>query len=812
MNTTKFIGEHLLPGQIGYFLTILSLVAALLATYAFAKAFFSKELSVQAQWNRLAKIAFYIEAISVFSCFIILFYIISNHLFEYKYAYMHSDKNLPYQYLLSCFWEGQEGSFLLWSFWHSVLGLLVLARLKRWNNNINGVMMVLNFVQFVLATMVVGLFIFDAKLGSSPFLLLREEMNWPILARPDYLHLIKDGTGLNTLLQNYWMVIHPPILFLGFASTTIPFAFAVVGLIKKEHDWMDLCLPWASFSAGILGLGIMMGAAWAYESLTFGGYWAWDPVENASLVPWLTLVSAIHACIIYRKTGGSLKTTYFFFGISFLLVLYSTFLTRSGILGDTSVHAFTDLGMNTQLLFFLLIFVLPYFVLFIVRMKDMKAPQKEDEIKSREFWMLVGSLILFLSAVVIISITSIPVFNKLFGTKIAPPEDAAFAHNQVQVFVAIIIGLLTAVGQYLKFKGTTGDYFKEKIKLPLLITIVVTAVVYFFVGVKFTEKGIGFTGAIYVALFASIFTVVANLFYFFSVQKGKLKSAGASIGHVGFGLVLVGILISSSNKTVLSWNTTGISPLRMESKKSPAGNPKENVTLFEGIATDMGKYMVTYVQDSFDILDKRFFVLKFKEKKTEEEFFLYPDVLKNNKGMEGFSANPSSKHYWNKDIFVYVTSFQDHAKEDTSSFLPHQMAIGDSIFYSNGYVKLDKVLVNPNTNRPAGSNELVLQLSVTSKEGLKYQASPSIVLEGMSLQANYDTVKAQNLVLSFNKVVDQQKGILEIGLKESASLTNLITLKAYEFPFINILWIGVIVMVLGFGLAAMNRVKKFKAK
>jgi len=812
MNTTKFIGEHLLPGQIGYFLTILSLVAALLATFAFAKAFFSKELSVQAQWNKLAKIAFYIEALCIFSCFIVLFYIISNHLFEYKYAYMHSDKNLPYQYLLSCFWEGQEGSFLLWSFWHCVLGLLVLARLKRWNNNINGVMMVLNFVQFVLATMVVGLFIFDAKLGSSPFLLLREEMSWPILSRPDYLHLIKDGTGLNTLLQNYWMVIHPPILFLGFASTTIPFAFAVTGLIKKEHDWMDHCLPWATFSAGILGLGIMMGAAWAYESLTFGGYWAWDPVENASLVPWMTLVSAIHACIIYRKTGGSLKTTYFFFGISFLLVLYSTFLTRSGILGDTSVHAFTDLGMNTQLLVFLLIFVLPYFALFMVRMKDMKAPQKEDEIKSREFWMLVGSLILFLSAVVIISITSIPVFNKLFGTKIAPPEDAAFAHNQVQVFVAIIIGLLTAVGQYLKFKGTTGDYFKEKIKLPLLITIVVTAVVYFFVGVKFTEKGIGFTGAIYVALFASIFTVVANLFYFFSVQKGKLKSAGASIGHVGFGLVLVGILISSSNKAILSWNTTGISPLRMESKKSPAGNPKENITLFEGIATDMGKYMVTYVQDSFDLLDKRFFVLKFKEKKTEEEFFLYPDVLKNNKGMEGFSANPSSKHYWNKDIFVYVTSFQDHSTEDTSSFLPHQLAIGDSIFYSNGYVKLDKVLVNPNTNRPAGSNELVLQLSVTSKEGLKYQASPSIILEGMSLQANFDTVKAQNLVLSFNKVVDQQKGLLEIGMKESASLTNLITLKAYEFPFINILWIGVIVMVFGFGLATFNRVKKFKGK
>ncbi len=812
MNTTKFIGEQLLPGQIGYFLTILTLVASLLATFAFAKAFFSKELSVQSQWHKLAKIAFYIEAIAVFSCFIVLFYIIKNHLFEYKYAYMHSDKNLPYQYLLSCFWEGQEGSFLLWSFWHCVLGLLVLARLKKWNNNINGVMMVLNFVQFCLATMVVGLFIFDSKLGSSPFLLLREEMNWPILSRPDYLHLIKDGTGLNTLLQNYWMVIHPPILFLGFASTTIPFGFAVVGLIKKEHDWMDRCLPWATFSAGILGLGIMMGAAWAYESLTFGGYWAWDPVENASLVPWLTLVSAIHACIIYRKTGSSLKTTYLFFGISFLLVLYSTFLTRSGILGDTSVHAFTDLGMNAQLLGFLLIFVIPYFVLFIARFKSMAAPQKEDEIKSREFWMLVGSLILFLSAVVIIAITSIPVFNKIFGTKMAPPEDAAFAHNQVQVFVAIIIGLLTAIGQFLKFKGTTGDYIKQKITLPLLISLALSTVVYIFVGVKYDEKGIGFTGAIYVALFASIFTVVANLFYFISIQKGKLKSAGASIGHIGFGMVLVGILISSSNKTVLSWNTTGISPLRMESKKNPAGNPKENITLFEGIATDMGKYMVTYIRDTFDILDKRFFELKFKEKSTNQEFLLYPDVLKNNKGMEGFSANPSSKHYWNKDIFVYATSFQEHAKEDTSRFVPHQMAIGDSIFYSNGYVKLDKVLINPNANRPAGSNELILQMSVTSKEGLKYQANPGIILQGMSLQNNYDTVKAQNMVLSFNKVVDQKKGILEVGVKESAALTNLITLKVYEFPFINVLWIGVIVMVFGFGLATVNRVKKLRAK
>ena len=442
----------------------------------------------------------------------------------------------------------------------------------------------------------------------------------------------------------------------------------------------------------------------------------------------------------------------------------------------------------------------------------MAEPQKEEAIDSREFWMLIGSLILFLSAIVIISITSIPVFNKIFGTKIAPPEDAAFAHNQVQVFVAIIIGLLTATGQYLKYKGTTKAFLIQKLKMPLLVTIVITAVVYIFVGVAFKEKGIGFEGAIYVAMFAAIYTIVANIFFWMTMQKAKLKSAGSSIGHIGFGMVLLGILISSSNKTVLSWNTTGISPLKEDNaKNNPTGNPRENITLFEGVETDMGKYMVTYQRDTLDGLDKRFFELNFKEKKSNHSFLLYPDVLKNNK-MEGFSANPSSKHYWNKDIFVYVTSFQDHSEEDTISFKPHQIAIGDSIFYSNGTIKLDNVLINPNPKAASGTNELVLQMTVTSKEGLKYEAKPGILLEGMTLNQELDTVKAQNLVLSFNKVVDQKKGILEIGVKESAALTNLITLKVYEFPFINILWLGIVVMTLGFMMSSYARLKKLKSK
>src|SRR5258705_4419965 len=175
------------------------------------------------------------------------------------------------------------------------------------------------------------------------------------------------------------------------------------------------------------------------------------------------MISGIHTLLIYKHSGHSLRATHIFFIISFGLVLYSTFLTRSGILGDSSVHAFTDLGMNFQLLAFLLVFLLPSLAFFIIRYAAIPTVQKEESGSSREFWMFIGSLVFFLSAMVIISKTSLPVFNKIFAVKKAPPEDPEFAYNSIQVYVAVIIGLLTAIGQYLKYKGTPAKVFWNKI-------------------------------------------------------------------------------------------------------------------------------------------------------------------------------------------------------------------------------------------------------------------------------------------------------------------------------------------------------------
>jgi cytochrome c-type biogenesis protein CcmF len=643
-------------------------------------------------------------------------------------------------------------------------------------------------------------------------------MDWPILSRPDYLTLIKDGTGLNTLLQNYWMVIHPPILFLGFASTIVPFGYAMAGFMRKSHDWLKSAIPWASFSAAILGLGIMMGAAWAYESLSFGGYWAWDPVENASLVPWLTLVAGLHTNMIAKSTGYSLRPTYFFYIVSFLLILYSTFLTRSGILGDTSVHAFTDLGMNTQLLVFLLIFVIPAFTIFVIRYKSIPSIAKEEATSSREFWMFIGSLVLFLAGMVIIAKTSTPVANKLFGTNIAPPEDPEFAHNQIQIFVAIVLGLLTAGTQFLKYKYTDTKQYVKNIAWPILAAAVISLLIAFFGDVNYTKKGPVFLFAIHLAIFTAVYAVTGNLSYIWLVLKGKLKAAGASVAHVGFGMILVGILISSAKKTVLSWNTTGITPLAQAApgEKNPAGNPAENLTLFKGVETDMGKFMVNYKRDTLNEADrKKYYEITFKAKDGSESFNLYPDVIKNNKGMEGFAANPASKHYWYKDIFVYITSFQQNDASDTTRFVDKDIKVGDTIFYSNGLMVLKSVSINPASKKDLllpGETALFLDVDVTARDGRKYAAMPGIAIDNSSIRQISDTVVAQSLVLQFNKVIDQDKGILQIGVKESGSITDLITLKVYEFPMINILWLGVIVMVIGFVMSIIQRYKTLKNK
>jgi cytochrome c-type biogenesis protein CcmF len=843
-----YIGEQLLPGQLGHFLVILSFVASLIATISYFIAGRAPGHVEAAHWKRMGRISFFIDVVSVLGIFIILYSLIADHRFEYQYVYKNSGKDLEPKYILSAVWSASEGSFILWAISHAILGVIVVFTAKKWEAP---VMTILSFAQVCLATMMLGIYFFGTKIGASPFALFREQMpDLPAFQVADYALKIQDGNGLNMLLQNYWMVIHPPVLFLGFASTIIPFGFAMGGLITKNYgDWVRPALPWALFSACVLGVGIMMGGAWAYESLSFGGYWAWDPVENASLVPWLTLIAGIHTLLIYKHTGRSLQTSFFLIAITFILILYSTFLTRSGILGETSVHSFADLGMNSQLYLFLYVFfwlpallslkdfqkklvwagvaiaalllmgyVHPAFaiispiaalVLFLVNMnKIVPAIQKEESASSREFWMFIGSLVILISAVIITAQTSIPVYNKIFNSSIAPSQDIEFSYNRIQIFIAIIIGLLTATGQYLKYKETSSQYFMKKIGWPFLFSAVAAGLILYFGNINYDKYGIGYLSFIWIAVACSVFALIANLAYIWIGIKGNLKLSGPSVAHLGFAMMLLGILISSSKKEILSYNTSGISVNFGEQSKEKTG---ENMTLLKGVKMDMGKYHVLYEGDSsHPKKSQKYFKIHFTDKKTKEEFTLKPNAFIDYKGNEGLSANPDARHYWNYDVFAYITALADPSKnKDTSSFEIKTMKIGDSVFLSRKLIVLDTV-----QSRDSLPEELF------GKDGKLYEARFSVYDPGQqnSLQFSIpklaiakgnqisiaDTLSNGSLILRLDKFDGKQA---EVGVKEPATVQEFLTLKVYKFPFINLLWLGTILMATGFLISMVRRIQ-----
>ena len=640
-----YLNEHTFAGQLGHGLALVSFISAVFAGVCYLL----HTLKGEDGWRSLGRLFFRLHTASVLGIIVTLFVMLFNHWFEFDYVWKHSNSAMPLQYIASCFWEGQEGSFLLFTFWNVVLGNILIWRAKEWEGP---VLAVFALTQVFLASMLLGVYIGDVRIGSSPFLLIRElpeNMGMPWTKVPDYLSKIeqfKDGRGLNPLLQNYWMVIHPPTLFLGFAATLVPFAYAVAGLWKNRlKDWMTPALPWTFFGIMVLGTGVLMGGAWAYEALSFGGFWAWDPVENGSLVPWIVLVGTGHLMLINKRKETSLFTTLLLAMGTWLLVLYSTFLTRSGVLGDTSVHSFTGEGMLPGLLVLILTFVtlstvmlnrdmqlrLYYLVLGIGLLVAGYAMDKlptaivifglltlamtlvayftrtefkdtaEEDGTSREFWLFIGSLVLLLSAVQITWTTSIPVYNLLLETlgdsvKRAPPVEPIPHYNKWQIPFAFIVSLLVGVGQYLRYKNTEMRRFWRELALSIIGAAIITGLFVRLLGFQWNEA------TLIALIFATSFAALANSVYLFKVLKGSLKNAGPSVAHIGFALVLLGATISTSRQEPISRNVKG--PLL--SSLSNDFNDNEEMLLYKGDTVPIGEHFVTYTNSRKDGVNLHF--------------------------------------------------------------------------------------------------------------------------------------------------------------------------------------------------------------
>ena len=832
-------------GSIGHISVIISFVAALVSTFAYWQATRPAILNNKQdtdQWLRFARGAFYTHTAAILLICGSLLSIIFNHYFEYHYAWDNSSMSLPLGYAISCFWQDQEGSFLLWMFWNVVLGVLLINTTLRKARNASieaPTMTIFALVQLFLSSMILGVVIWgDFKIGSSPFLTLQESMpNIPIWkTNPNFVP--KDGNGLNPLLQNYWMVIHPPTLFLGFGMTLVPFAFCLAGLWKKQYtEWIKPALPWTLAAAVILGVGIMMGGIWAYETLNFGGYWNWDPVENAVYVPWLVLVGSFHTMLLARKSSTALKYTIILVIAQFVLIVYSTFLARSGILGNASVHSFTDLGLSGQLLIYLLTFIVFSVVLAVIRWKNL--PQDEAEIStySREFWVFSGVLMLCLAAFQVIVTTSIPVYNKIaeiFGGKLnmALPANQIAHFTQFQLWFFVAITALSGVAQFFWWKRIQKDSL-TKLLNPLIFSLLASALIITFAKVNDWKY--------IILLTAAMFSISANGTILLDILKGKFKVAGGAITHIGVAIMLIGIMFSSGYSKVVSLNFSGAKIFTNESDN------KENALLWLNRPTDLNEFSFTYkgqfvdvrnvpgyiekkyilpvpgsnykgiagadVVDGDKIFYKRGDTLEFEGEntyyqieytdKSGKKFNMYPRTQNNEK--MGRVDSPDIKKFWNKDIYAFVSG-PPVAEDERDWSKPEEfsVAVGDTFFVNDYVAILENVegvkevdgmaLAAGDAAARASVRVLDRDVSVTMK--------PVFAIRNREIWSKPEVNNQMGLRLQLTKI-DPVSG--KFSFSASKGQREFLVMKATEKPHINLLWLGFAMITVGISLAAVRR-------
>ena len=789
-----------MAGIVGHLLILTAFVCSLLCVFAFYQA------AQQPDGNaffRLGKVLWGGMTLCLFGAWALLIVLIATHQFQYNYVWAHSSRDLPFHFLFSASWEGQEGSFLLWIIMNCLMG----GALIRWADPAYKapLMTVVAFCQVFLLTMISGIRLGSLEIGAAPFATLAEaNPDAPIFAaNPDFVPA--DGTGLNDLLQNYWMVIHPPMLFVGFTTMIAPFAFAVVALWKRRYtQWVRPALPWTLVSVMCLGVGIAMGGYWAYETLNFGGYWAWDPVENSSLVPWLVGIAAVHLMLIQRKGGIGHKAALFLSILAYILVVYSTFLTRSGVLGDASVHAFVDLGLYNQLLIWILIMGLLGFGLFVWRYRELPAAKQEAHVLSREFLVFSGAVLLTVVATVVILGTSAPIFGKLFYNN--PATVPIDFYNEWTLPLTVGILFLAGLGQLFWWTRMSLQKVNRVLVLPVVLATLSSALVLVFTpfasetvleGQNFWHRH-GYGIQLTLLLFVSFFALYGNIAVLWRVGRGNLRLAGGALAHVGLGIMVLGIIASTGFSRPIS--------------DAPPGSERNNFIVEQGQPVRVAGYEVRYIGTEPGERGHTRFVLDFTDP-AGHSFRLKPVTYESNTGQ--WIQHPDLKPYFEKDIFVAVTprAMLDNNTSEVSLRRGQSTLIGDGAYRVTftGFetrVNLPSVLSMDEVSRTEIAVGAELQV-LDMRTGLTDVIMPLYVIRK---DRSVNPIPAElGEVGYYFTGMNVDTGEITLSL-DGASTADYVVVQAQEKPAISLVWIGLILLSGGFLLSAARRVVDLRSR
>jgi cytochrome c-type biogenesis protein CcmF len=763
-----------------------------------------------------------------------------THQFQYYYVWNYTSLDLEARYLFSAFYGGQEGSFMLWTLFGALVGLGLI----RWTRKPYKapVMFVMALTQMFLLSMIVGWDFGFGTLGASPFRTIAQEMpNAPFIqANPNFTPA--DGSGLNDLLKSPWMMIHPPIIFLGFSMMTVPFAFAIASLwTKTYHDWIRPALPWTLAANLSLLTAIFLGGYWAYVTLSFGGYWAWDPVENASLVPWLIGTAGIHAMIIQRHSKRAHKASLFFAILAYISIIYQTFLTRSGVLADQSVHSFVDLGLYNQLLAFILTVTILGIGFYLYRYKELPRPDSDSKFLSREFMTFAGAMLLFILGFVIIIGTSSPIIGRLFVENPTPP-DIQF-YNNWSMPIVMIMGVATVIGQYLFWQKHTWETLSGAMVMPLVVTSVATILTII----------LGEVRNLYymVYIFTAWFTIIGNSFVIFSLIRKNPKLIGGSLTHVGFGALLIGIIASSVYTEPLLDQQTANYNKRVEAGDvfdEEGFEVSQGVEMFE-LELNSPKlindtYMVTY--EGYDLGDsprpgQQSYKLRFEPIDGGEPFFLdpvvYPMLTSSGPNSIQWSVDPDVRTGWMSDIYIYVAGSKyvekrneevEEASESTMMPVADQAADSSDVktielskgeiatsgpfsFRFIDFSPASEEAVPENTqigirslvrvtHEPSGTAYDVEPLfAVYTENEQSYTYSPALPIDRWDFEVMFTRINPETDSIELSVV----------GLDEDFQ-EDWVLVVAEKKPYVSVVWMGTFLLMFGFSISIMRHWKREK--
>ncbi len=715
-----------------------------------------------------ARSSFSIAVVGVVAASVMLLLYILQHRFEYNYISSYSSRDLPTSLLVTTFWAGQEGSFLLWALFAALIGFFLhfFAKRKGMESEVMSVYsLLLAFLLFLIAF-------------RSPF-----QYIWNVASDIPKGYIPQEGKGLNPLLQNFWMIIHPPVLFLGFASLAIPFVLAVAALWQKKYtEWMQVALPWVLFSALSLGAGLILGGYWAYGVLGWGGWWGWDPVENSSLIPWIVAVILVHTMLIQMLTGKLVRTNFILAILAYSLVIYSTFLTRSGVLANASVHSFMDPGMlaYTFLVVWLGAVVLGGFGMVFLRRKELNIPTPLSPWLTRESLLSIATVVMGVCAVIILFGTSKP----LFSTSTVEPS----FYDRTNFPLAVLMTLLLGLSLRTKWNIEDRKSFLKRLLIPGVLAIAALALL--------VVEGLHDVHAASLVL-TSLFAFFVSLDQGYRAAKEQPRFIGGALSHMGLALLLLGIIGSGRYG-------------QKQSVSLPLNQPK---LVFGDTLTFLGTSQTEDGKTNFNVQVTR----------NNKQLLLQPVMFESSYN-NSLMRNPDYLSSFMKDYYIEPVSLEEGTATEAENVL--MLPKGEMVSYGPIQITFKQFdLASHDKGGMMGSDgtmSIGVVLEIATAKGIQTLV-PTTVFNAKGTPTR-NTAYLKNSPIGFQllgmnvattKDAKSTVHVKVVGLGSmahgAAPKPDILIAEVSVKPFISLVWIAALLIIGGLALAMMRRMKQQKA-